>query len=63
MSRSNTPATASSYPQNLFEPTTIGDVDVPNRIFMAPLTRDRSLEDGTPHELAVTSTRSGPPPA
>ena len=54
MTRSNTPAATGDYPQNLFEPFRLGDVDLPNRILMAPLTRDRSLEDGTPHEMAVT---------
>jgi N-ethylmaleimide reductase len=36
----------------LFTPTRIGDVDLPNRIVMAPLTRNRALRDGdVPHAL------------
>ncbi|SLN62181.1 N-ethylmaleimide reductase [Roseovarius albus] len=38
----------------LFEPTKLGDIDVKNRVFMAPLTRNRAHRDGTPHEIAVT---------
>ncbi|RFB05555.1 alkene reductase [Parvularcula marina] len=37
----------------LFEPLKAGDIEVPNRIFMAPLTRNRAHEDGTPSELAI----------
>ncbi|OWJ64045.1 alkene reductase [Inquilinus limosus] len=36
----------------LFTPTRIGDLDVPNRLVMAPLTRNRALRDGdVPHAL------------
>ena len=38
----------------LFTPTTIGTQDVPNRILMAPLTRNRAKSDGTPWEVAQT---------
>jgi len=34
-------------------PLKLGDIDVRNRIFMAPLTRNRAHPDGTPHEMAV----------
>ena len=37
----------------LFEPLKLGDLQVPNRIFMAPLTRNRAHADGTPGELAI----------
>ncbi|WP_299139413.1 alkene reductase [uncultured Tateyamaria sp.] len=37
----------------LFEPGKMGDIDVKNRVFMAPLTRNRAHPDGTPHQLAV----------
>ena len=37
----------------LFENTTLGAVDVQNRVFMAPLTRNRSNPDGTPVEMAA----------
>lgn len=37
----------------LFEKGTLGDIVVKNRVFMAPLTRNRAHPDGTPHEMAV----------
>ena len=37
----------------LLQPIRIGDSTVENRIFMAPLTRSRAQEDGTPSELAA----------
>ena len=37
----------------LFEPLKLGDVEVANRVFMAPLTRNRAHPDGTPSEIAV----------
>jgi len=33
---------------NLFDPIRVGDLDLPNRIFMAPLTRARATEDRVP---------------
>lgn len=41
----------------LFEPTKMGALSVPNRIFMAPLTRNRSHSDGTPKAWAETYYR------
>lgn len=38
---------------SLYESTKIGAVDVKNRVFMAPLTRNRALPDGTPADMAV----------
>jgi N-ethylmaleimide reductase len=35
----------------LFEPITLGDLTLPNRLAMAPMTRDRAGADGTPTEL------------
>ena len=35
----------------LFDPVRIGDLDLPNRILMAPLTRARATEDRVPTEL------------
>lgn len=35
----------------LFSPTTVGSTPVPNRIVMAPMTRDRSTPEGVPTEL------------
>ena len=36
----------------LFTPTRIGDLELPNRIVMAPLTRNRARPDGdVPHAL------------
>lgn len=38
----------------LFEPVQLGAVQLPNRILMAPLTRRRAAEDGTPTPLIAT---------
>jgi len=37
----------------LFRPLRIGAAEVPNRVLMAPLTRNRAHPDGTPHAMAV----------
>ena len=36
----------------LFTPTALGSLDLPNRVLMAPLTRNRSKGDGTPNAWA-----------
>lgn len=36
----------------LFKPTQLGDLTLPNRVLMAPLTRNRSQSDGTPKSMA-----------
>ncbi|MEM8784306.1 MAG: alkene reductase [Pseudomonadota bacterium] len=41
----------------LFQPTSLGDLDLPNRVLMAPLTRNRSAADGTPQAWAETYYR------
>lgn len=38
---------------HLFKSLDAGDIKTPNRVWMAPLTRNRAHDDGTPHELAV----------
>jgi N-ethylmaleimide reductase len=38
----------------LFEPLPLGPLVLPNRVFMAPLTRNRAGADGVPGELAAT---------
>ena len=38
---------------NLFDPIRLGDLDAPNRIFMAPLTRQRSTDAHVPTEIMV----------
>ncbi|MEO0730549.1 MAG: alkene reductase, partial [Pseudomonadota bacterium] len=38
----------------LFEPVTLGDLELSNRIVLAPLTRSRANEMGVPSELAAT---------
>jgi len=38
---------------NLFDPLTLGDIELSNRIVMAPLTRGRSGRAGVPTELVV----------
>jgi 2,4-dienoyl-CoA reductase-like NADH-dependent reductase (Old Yellow Enzyme family) len=35
----------------LFDPITVGDLKLPNRVFMAPLTRQRASEGRVPNEL------------
>ncbi|HET7414790.1 MAG TPA: alkene reductase [Arthrobacter sp.] len=42
---------------NLLSPLTLGDVDLPNRVIMAPLTRLRSGQDGVPNALNVEHYR------
>ena len=39
---------------SLFEPIQLGSLVLTNRIFMAPLTRNRADADGVPSELAAT---------
>jgi N-ethylmaleimide reductase len=41
----------------LFEPVVAGDFVLPNRVLMAPLTRNRAQPDGTPSALAATYYR------
>jgi len=38
----------------LFQPIKLGNLVVPNRVFMAPLTRNRARADGAANELAAT---------
>lgn len=38
---------------DLFAPLTLGDLDLPNRLVMAPLTRSRSRVDGVPNDDVV----------
>ncbi|SDJ39512.1 N-ethylmaleimide reductase, partial [Lutimaribacter saemankumensis] len=38
----------------LFQPVKLGDLELPNRVLMAPLTRNRSEDDGTPVTMAET---------
>jgi N-ethylmaleimide reductase len=37
----------------IFEPGKLGEIDVKNRIFMAPLTRNRAHANGTPHDMSI----------
>ncbi|WP_320669617.1 alkene reductase [Patulibacter defluvii] len=37
----------------LLQPLTVGAIEAPNRLFMAPLTRNRADADGTPNALMV----------
>ncbi len=41
----------------LFTPLTVGALELPNRVLMAPLTRNRAHADGTPGSLAQTYYR------
>ncbi|MCW9014791.1 MAG: alkene reductase [Gammaproteobacteria bacterium] len=38
---------------DLFSPITLGDLELPNRIVMAPMTRNRANQDNAPHSLNV----------
>lgn len=38
----------------LFKPVFLGDLELPNRVLMAPLTRNRAHSDGTPKDMAQT---------
>ncbi len=38
----------------LFEATRLGPLQLPNRLVMAPLTRNRAQADGVPSDLMVT---------
>ena len=40
-------------PVNLFSPLNLGDLELPNRLVMAPLTRIRSGKSGVPGELVA----------
>jgi len=39
---------------NLFSPIKIGNYTLKNRIFMAPMTRSRSVQDNVPNALMAT---------
>lgn len=39
---------------NLFSPYQLGDLELPNRVVMAPLTRNRAGEGNVPHQLNAT---------
>lgn len=41
----------------LFKPLKLGAIELPNRVLMAPLTRNRSHADGTPKAMAATYYR------
>ncbi|MGD8577655.1 MAG: alkene reductase [Thiohalophilus sp.] len=36
---------------SLFSPITLGDLELPNRMVMAPMTRNRANQDNAPHDL------------
>ena len=38
---------------SLFDPITLGDIEAPNRILMAPLTRTRATDEHVPTELMI----------
>ena len=39
---------------SLFEPVQLGSLTLPNRVFMAPLTRNRANPDGVHSDIAAT---------
>ena len=42
-----------STPSKLFEPFKLGPITLPNRLVMAPLTRNRAIAGQVPNPLAV----------
>ena len=42
---------------DLLSPLALGDLELPNRVLMAPLTRNRAMGDGTPKAMAETYYR------
>src|SRR3712207_9275160 len=46
-------AAVSELPVDLFSPVTLGDLELANRVAMAPLTRMRSGSSGVPGDLVV----------
>jgi N-ethylmaleimide reductase len=48
------PMTDNSTCTDLFSPVSLGDINLANRIVMAPLTRSRAGDDGVPTELHAT---------
>ncbi|WP_340616253.1 alkene reductase [Xenorhabdus entomophaga] len=46
--------TDNSIRTDLFSPIKLGDIELANRIIMAPLTRSRTNEEGVPNDLNVT---------
>ena len=44
----------------LFSPMTLGELELPNRLVMAPLTRVRSGKDGVPGRWWSSTTGSAP---
>ncbi|MFB6815554.1 alkene reductase [Streptomyces sp. NPDC056347] len=47
-SPASTTTSTSTTAHNLFEPARLGPLDLPNRLVMAPMTRNRAAADGTP---------------
>lgn len=41
-------------PNGLFSPYRLGDLELPNRLVMSPMTRSRALDGNVPHPLAAT---------
>jgi N-ethylmaleimide reductase len=49
-----TPERLMTNTMNLFTPTQMGILNLPNRVLMAPLTRNRAQSDGVPKSMAQT---------
>jgi N-ethylmaleimide reductase len=45
---------------SLYDPIVLGDMKLSNRVFMAPLTRNRATPNGVPNSMAVGQGRSWP---
>ena len=48
---------------DLFLPYRLGELELANRVVMAPMTRSRAVAGNVPNPLAATTTRSGRAPA
>src|SRR6266404_3011024 len=50
------PAAQANHPVNedVFQSFRLGDLELPNRIVMAPMTRGRAIDGNVPHPLAAT---------
>jgi hypothetical protein len=55
-------AQPAAAPGALFSPYRLGDLDLPNRLVMSPMTRSRAVDGNVPNPLAPPITPSAPPP-
>ena len=58
------PGAKASHPENedVFSSIRLGNLELPNRIVMAPMTRGRAVDGNVPNPLARLTTRNAPRP-